>query len=172
MGYEMVRCAGGTDYNGDTVRLLQRENNELRAELANARAELAQRKLEAAASLNGHMHMSRSVEALQKQLSPLYRAMQAVFGDIESAIGTAADSAPSAPQVSPNVSFVWAAWKVKFPGVGSKIIDALLVHGEMSTTQLKIVCQAGTSTITNGVSKLNGAGLINKNGGRFSLKQL
>lgn len=67
---------------------------------------------------------------------------------------------------------VWESWKQRLGGQTAKVIDALLLHGEMNTTQIAIAIGTRRNNIPNLVFKLNQAGLINKNGGRFSLKQL
>lgn len=118
----------------------------------------------------------RAVSALRRQLTPLYRALQAVFGELDApGIGDSRDAeAPSSPPAQDaRVRAVWESWKSKLGGTVAKGIDALLLHGELDTAQLAIAAGLDKRTVTNTVVyKLNGAGLINKNGGRFSLKQL
>lgn len=109
-----------------------------------------------------------AIASLRSQLKPLYHALQQIFGDIAAfddpgSAGTNGDS---------RIDAVWRAWKEKLPGAPAKIIDALRTHGELSTQQLAIACRIGKTTVTDSVYKLNRAGLINKAGGRFSLKQL
>ena len=48
----------------------------------------------------------------------------------------------------------------------------LLLHGELNRTQLRLHLSCATRSITDVVYKLNQAGLINKNGGKISLKEL
>ena len=71
-------------------------------------------------------------------------------------------------------SAVWEDWKKKLGATAaSKIIDILLLHGQLDQTQIRI--HLGTSrmqTVYDAVSKLNKAGIINKNGGKISLKEL
>lgn len=114
---------------------------------------------------------------LRQQLSPLYRALQAVFGELDAA-GVTDSAAPAAaagvPQAGPDarVTAVWESWKSRLPPACGKIIDALLLHNELTQAQLKVAAKLGTSTVSDAVWKLNKAGLINKNGRRVSLKQL
>lgn len=114
----------------------------------------------------------RALSRLRGQLSPLYRALQAVFGELDAAgIGEATHAPSAAPDA--RVKAVWDSWKQKLGGTVAKGIDALLLHGELDTAQLAIAAGVDKRTVTNTiVYKLHGAGLINKNGGRFSLKQL
>lgn len=118
---------------------------------------------------------NRALEALRRQLGPLYRALQAVFGELDSA-GVADDAAPSAgagqPAQNSRVAAVWASWKSKLGRGEGKVIDALLVHGEMNTQQLAIAIGQHRNSIPRLIFSLNRAGLIDKAGGRFSLKKL
>jgi transcription initiation factor IIE alpha subunit len=67
---------------------------------------------------------------------------------------------------------VWDSWKGKMSGSAAKAIDALLLHGEMTAEQLRIHLGCATRTCYNIIGELNKAKLINKNGGRISLKEL
>jgi hypothetical protein len=112
---------------------------------------------------------------LRRQLTPLYRALQSVFGELDAAgvveetLGYSSSTNNPAP---PRTSAVWESWKSRMPGGPAKIIDALLVHGEMNTQQLAIATGVHRNSIPAMIFKLNKAGLLNKNGGRFSLKAL
>jgi DNA-binding transcriptional ArsR family regulator len=113
---------------------------------------------------------ARAVGKLRQQLSPLYRALQEVFGEMDEIGGEQpGDATPAQPARS---SAVWESWKHRLGGGQAKAIDALLLHGEMNTTQLAIATGLHRTSIPKVISNLNKAGLINKNGGRFSLKQL
>lgn len=67
---------------------------------------------------------------------------------------------------------VWTAWKQKLNAPCGRIIDALLVHGEMNTTQLSVAAQMHKSNVSKAIQKLHEVSVITKNGGRFSLKAL
>lgn len=147
---------------------LRRQIHDLTRERDDARIEARRAKEDAA----------RALSMLRKQLSPLYRALQAVFGELD-ASGVSEDGAAPAPSTAAaqpqdaRVRAVWDAWKQRLGGTVAKGIDALLLHGELDTAQLAIAAGLDKRTVTNTVIyKLNAAGLINKNGGRFSLKQL
>lgn len=144
---------------------LRAENRRLQRDAEDARRE-AQRAREDAA---------RALGMLRTQLGPLYRALQAVFGELDAAgvPETAPISATASPdQPNPRASAVWEAWKKRLGGQCAQVIDALLIHSEMNTTQLAIAIGTRRQNIPNLIYKLNQAGLINKNGGKFSLKQL
>ena len=112
---------------------------------------------------------NRAVGALRQQLSPLYRALQQVFGEID-ALDTEMPSASGA--IEPRKAKVWESWKARFGGKTAEMIDALLTHREMTATQLRIAIQCRQQTIYDSAYKLNSAGLIDKNGGKYSLKEL
>jgi hypothetical protein len=46
------------------------------------------------------------------------------------------------------------------------------MHGQLTQTQLRIHVGCATGSVTSIVFQLNKVGLINKNGGRISLKEL
>jgi hypothetical protein len=130
---------------------------ELEAELAAAKLETVQAKREAATA----------TAKLRKILKPYYDAMKQVFGELE-AIGGADETAATNGKADPR----WDSWKKTLPGLPAQFIDLLLEHGEMTSTQLKISAHCGTSTVPQVIHRLNKAGLINKNGGKYSLKTL
>lgn len=146
---------------------IRRLESELRA--ADLKTQQAQNDLETARA---------AIHTLRQQLSPLHRALKAVFGEIEMAIGDEPERAEGStgsqpPAANDRIAAVWQEWKQKLGGAAAKIITALLSHESADTTQLMILI--GTprrQTVHDAVFKLNNAGLINKNGGRISLKQL
>lgn len=158
---------------GDVMPDIDPEVERLRAENRTLTRQLADAKIE---TKRAREDSDRALRMLRQQLSPLYRALQAVFGELDAAgvthdAPTATMSATSS--VDARVAVVWDSWKSKLGGTVAKGIDALLLHGELDTAQLAIAAGLDKRTVTNTVVyKLNGAGLINKNGGRFSLKAL
>lgn len=134
------------------------EIRELRAELSRARADAAKSKHEA----------THALSALRKQLNPLYRALQAVYGEMD-AIGVE-EGAATAP--TSRMSAVWENWKSKMPGRPAQIIDALMLHGAMNSTQIAIAIGIHRNNVPQLIFRLNKAGLIDKNGTKYSLKQL
>lgn len=134
----------------------------LREELAAAQREADRARRESTVAL----------AALRRQLSPLYKALQAVFGELDAAGVDASGDTHAEKPLPTRHSAIWESWKARLPGGPSKIIDALMVHGEMNTQQLAIATGVHRNSIPTMIYKLNQAGLINKNGGRFSLKTL
>lgn len=173
-GKELARIGdiidGEVDPRAEKIDALERQVAKLRGELSDTRHELTRVREDS----------NRALTALRQQLSPLYRALQRVFGELEDAGVPDAPAAAStsdgrrAPDATDaRVTAVWASWKTKLGGTVAKGIDALLLHGELDTQQLAIAAGVDKRTVTNTiVYKLHQAGLIDKNGGRFSLKEL
>ena len=107
------------------------------------------------------------VRELRRQLTPLYQALQALFGELDAIPDSGAGTA-----AAPRNQAVWDAWKKRLGGKPSELIDALLLHGDMDSSQIAIAIQCHRNSVPQIVYKLNKAGLLNKNGGRFSLKPL
>lgn len=148
------------------VERLLGENRRLKDALDRATLEAAIAKREAEAAIG----------PLRTQLTPLYRALQVLFGHMEAAGVTASDpvvpTSGRPPTGNQKHAAVWESWKQKLGPTAAKFIDALLLHEEMTVTQLRIACQCGQQTVYDTASKMSKAGLINRNGGKYSLKQL
>ncbi len=146
--------------NDGALRQLRKENQRLEDELREVRQqrddfEIAKQRLEL------------SVRNLRQQLSPLHRALRALFGEIELAVGEerVGPSVPGAPQTAASSSDPrWESYKQSFPGVPSRIIDALLAHPQLSYTQLATMVRAHYDTIKSAAAKLKNAGAIAKEG--------
>lgn len=72
----------------------------------------------------------------------------------------------------PKHSGIWEKWKAQLPGKRAEAIQALLDHGELTIPQLRVAIHCGQQTAYDVTSALNKLGLINKNGGKYSLKKL
>lgn len=145
---------------------------DLEAEVRQTRRELSDARLEAE---RAREDATRALSMLRRQLSPLYKALQAVFGELDAG-GVAEDSGPvgvsAASPVDARAGAIWASWKARLGPQCGKVIDALLLQPGMNTTQLAIAVGTRRQNIPGLIYKLNQAGLLDKNGGRFSLKQL
>lgn len=140
---------------------LERTTRQLRRDLATAKAEVQRVQDETAAALGN----------LRRQLGPLYRALQMVFGELD-AVGVTETTTANAPAPA-RASAVWENWKQRLGPTCAKIIDALLLHGAMSHQQIAIAIGSSRQNVSsNLMPKLNRAGIIEKNNGRFSLKSL
>lgn len=146
----------------DRIADLEQENRTLRAKVLELTTSL-QREEERA----NEMH--RSASSLQAALSPLYRALQQIFGDLSI---MDAETMPAVPR-TPQNSAAWDSWKQRMPGATATIIDLLLLHGSLNQEQMRI--HLGTKrkqTVYDACSKLNKAGLVIKEGDKFRLKEL
>lgn len=147
--------------NDDTdIDDLREENRQLRDDLRASQRELQTAKRESA----------RALGELRRLLGPFYKAFQMVFGELDAA---GVDEAPAASgTANPRITAVWQNWKQKMGGQAAQIIDALLLHDKMTAQQIAIAIGIHKKNVPQLIFKLNKAGLIDKNGGVFSLKQL
>jgi len=145
------------DYRRE-IQHLEEENRRLIHELGNVSAEKDQ--------------LARTVRNLQHTLNPIHRALAALFGEMELAIGDELnnDVSSATPAASSNDPR-WESFKKSFPGVGAEIIDALLIHGEMKMTNLSKLLKRHYNTVQFHAAKLKAAGAITSAGGLLSLKR-
>lgn len=136
------------------------ENERLKNELADLEEKLRRRDMM-------DRHNDDVLSEIQMALKPLYDGLVHLFEQIDSVTGTGAISG-----ASPKNQAAWNSWKEKLGGKVAEAIDVLLLHGEMNATQLRIHLHCATNYVFQVISKLNKAGLINKNGGKISLKEL
>ncbi len=137
---------------GPTVLELQEQVRQLRDELSRER--------------NRETQVESGVRELRRVLDPLYRALQMVYGEIgELGIQPGLD-------LHPAKAAAWENWKKKLGGLPARFIDVLMIHGEMTQTQLRIAVGCAAGSVAGVVCTLNKAGLINKAGGKVSLKEL
>jgi hypothetical protein len=139
---------------------LQRELYARNRQLAEAEEALRQERAKNAAVESG-------VRDLRRVLSPLYQALGQVFGEMEGMGMVAATTS-----ADPRKQAIWESWKAKLPSGEAKAIDALLLHGTMTTAQLRIHVGCASRTAQNIVTALKSKGLIVKNGHQISLKEL
>lgn len=148
----------------------RRERDEAEAKVAELEADLVRERAKSKT-------VERGVQKLRQQLSPLHQALGMVFGEIE-AMGIEERSPESfgkSEVIDPRKVRAWDDWKQKMgaSSAAAKIIDFLMIHGELTQTQMRI--HLGTNrmqTVYDACSKLNKAQILNKNGDKFSLKEL
>ena len=146
------------------LEAMETELRQARQELRESRAETRQVRASTDAALS----------ALRRQLGPLYRALQAVFGELDVAGVEGGGGESTTSSSTPKVTAVWESWKQKLGSntAPARVIDALLQHGELNVAQLKVAAKMANQTVYDSIHRLNKLGLINKNGGKFSLKTL
>jgi hypothetical protein len=149
----------------------QRRISELTAALEAAGQRGDRLETELRAERRKNASIEKGVAELRTILSPLYQALGMVFGQIET-MGVPTSSGSTAASTDSRITAVWESWKDRLGQGPAKVIDALLLHREMNTQQLAIATGYHRTTIPEFIYKLNKAGLINKNSGKFSLKEL
>jgi hypothetical protein len=153
------------DHRDRVIASLEQEVRSLRMELGDARQEAE----------NARRQSERAVSNLRKQLTPLFRALQLVFGEIDViAPETGASASANTAPVSDRKRAVWESWKQKLGGGNAAaFIDALLNHGELTPVQMRVAMGISRQqTVYDTANKLTKVGLLNKNGGKYSLKEL
>jgi hypothetical protein len=148
---------------------LRDQIEELQADLRKMRQERDKARAEGMAAVS-------AVNALRDQLSGLYKAMRAIFGEIELVPEAEPQANPSLgrqePQAGSHAAAAWDAWKSRLGSPCAKIISALQVHRAMTQTQISIATQINKKNIPTYIFRINKAGLLNKNGNEYSLKEL
>jgi hypothetical protein len=151
----------------DNAEELKKKNAKLQRDVDDLRLDVQRAKNESARAL-------AALANLRNQLNPLYRALRAIFGELETVdlpeVGTA--SAGVAAAYSAKSDPRWEAWKEKLGGRRAEMIAVLLEHGTMSAAQLAAALHASPDTAYKVAAQLQNAGLISRNAGRFSLKEL
>lgn len=113
--------------------------------------------------------LEKGVDTLQHALAPTFRGMQMIFGVFED-LGINPEDAYSQTAAPKGDASFWDLQKRRFPGKPSEIID-LLLERSMNTSQIAAAGRMDPRTVTKTIYILNKAGLVEKNGGMFSLKQ-
>lgn len=146
---------GNVDDRDQTIADLRQENKNLESSCQHLETLLAQEKRRA----------EGAVRKLRTQLSPLYGALQALFGDMDEIGGEeAGGSGPAAK---------WDAIKSKMPPRHRECIDLLLLQGKMRRTQIASALKMDYSNCTKNVIRaLLRAGWLVANGNELMLKQL
>lgn len=117
--------------------------------------------------------METGLVNLRSLLAPLHNGLKMVFGEFDGLdIPNMAPQGSQPDSVDPRKQKVWDSWKEKLGGKAAETIDVLLLHGEMNTAQLRVHLQCNKDYAYQVVSKLYTAGIIKKNGGKISLKEI
>jgi phosphoribosylanthranilate isomerase len=145
----------------------------LRREIAGLEQELQKARDEAAVAKQSAADAVHAIRALRQQLEPLYKSLKMVFGEISRVEAARVDGPQrTVDSRDPNKQAVWDAWKSRLGGNAAKLIDALLTHHSMTSTQLAIATGINPKNIAQVIYKVNKAQLLNKNGRDFSLKEI
>jgi hypothetical protein len=131
---------------------LVRENERLQECLRESRDEMAQ--------------MMKSVVAYMERFRQLHEVLGAMLGEANSV------SSQSVNTKMPQSRGVWESWINKLGGRRADIIRALLEHGAMTGTQIRISAHIPEGSLGSTIHDLKKLGLISKNGQHYSLKEL
>jgi len=151
------------------LEVLREENRKLRDKVATLQDNLDDEKRK-------NQLVEYAATQMRMQLEPLYNGLQALFGQLEAipfhAVRNTADGV-FVDTADPKRK-VWESWLDKFgrDSMASRFITALLDHGQMNVAQLRIAMKCGQQTVYDTATRLKTAGLINRNGGKYSLKEL
>ena len=145
------------------------EIDRLERELKAAREEISSLRQALTDNVNESAEFHRGLNEFRDSVRPMFDGLCRVFGQLDRIPG---GDQPSSSNVDSRVTAVWESWKQRLGEGPAKVIDALLLHREMNTQQLAIATGYHRTTVPAFVHKLTKAGLINKNSGRFSLKEL
>lgn len=142
------------------------EIERLRVEVRRLGRELDDARREA---LRAREDADRALTMLRHQLGPLYRALQAVFGELDAAgIADAPVNLPGNNRVHSH----WDEWKSRLGPNCAKVIDALLLGGKMNVKAIMTTAKLGRDSVYQATSKMGQAGIVVKDGSEFSLKKL
>lgn len=148
------------------------EVEQLRERVSELENELEQERLHAREAIKAVRNQStaatRLLARMRSQFEPWHSMLSGLFSDLDAA-GIAGEESASTPR---QASGVWESWKQKLPGKPAEIIQSLQEHGELSVAQIRVAAHCGQQTVYDVTSKLHKLGLINKNGGKYSLKEL
>ena len=147
----------------DRLERLQRDNQRLEEQLAEAQTELTRLRGDNAKAI-------AAISYLQGQLLPLYNGLRAIWGQIDLVVGPDPSATPSVAQ--PRSNQKWEKWKKDLPGRPAEFIDLLLLHEEMSVKQFMAAAHCGKDTVYTVMSKLGKAGLVSNSGGKYRLRDI
>lgn len=146
------------DHRDARIDELERENRRLNSALAQALSDVR----------TAEARMGRAVSTLRKQLSPLYRALADVFGELDQ-IG---DTAPPEMRASSGNAAAYEQWKQKLGKACARVIDALLTHGPLDNKALVLATGYDRTTLPRPIAKLRQAGLLLTRDGKYVLREL
>lgn len=139
----------------------------LRREIAGLEHELQEAKNEAVKYKQASSDSIQAIRALREALDPFHKALKMIFGEMSRVdAGKTEVTAEGARTANSKLEMM----KERLGGRQAEFIE-LLEHGEMTTAQLAAAGHCHHQTVATIIMKLNRAGLIQKNGNKFSLKE-
>lgn len=147
--------------------ILKRRIEDLEQELQNERLKAQEERARSSGAL-------KSLARLRSQLQPLYGALRAVFGELDS-VGIEPNGNTPETSSGPLDAARYAPWKEKYRGHTASAIDILVKYeAGLSRKQLAsfLRVEPGSGTMSQIIFKLNKAELIVKDGNLLRLKRL
>jgi hypothetical protein len=142
----------------------------LRREITGLEQELQKAKEEAVAAKLGARDAVQAIRALREILEPFHTAIRMIYGEI-SRVEVGEVGTESMRSGSLGLSPKWEMMKQKLGHREAQIIDALQ-HGGMTAKQLTPVLHWDIKTVYAFTKKMKDAGLLENDGGKFSLREL
>lgn len=150
----------------ENIERLRRENRQLQKVIDDLEEQLGKQKKEIQ---RGQL----AIQNLQAALSPVHRAMKAIFGEIEAVVPDFGVPGAQHPQHAPHgpQDAKWQPWIEKWKGTKKAVvIQTLLEHGPLTRTQLRSATESGWSTIDAVTAQLQNLSLITKENEKWTLK--
>jgi hypothetical protein len=149
---------GEVDNRDDIILELQTENQRLIGENRRLGTELA----------TARAQNSRAIAGIRNQMLPWYKAMKALFGEMDAISGEETATANDGSQQAK-----WEAVKRQMAPRLAQAIDLLMLQGRMRRTQIASALKMDYSNCSkNVIGILVRQGWVVENGGDLSLKQL
>jgi hypothetical protein len=147
------------------------EVTRLRREIAGLEQELRDAKDGEEMAKQASSDALQVIRALRESpLAQVHKVLKMLFGEISRV--DAGEVTPPQVETTSRANSVWDKWIQKLGGNRGAILKSLLEHGEMTRVQLRVASQVPEGSLNGITSELYKMGLINRAGGKYSLKQL
>lgn len=112
--------------------------------------------------------VEQGARSLRRALSPVYKALQQVFGDIDTLVPEARGAAPSQDPVlgAP----YWDTWKSRVSPAAGRVIDLLRATPNMNQSQISAAVKMDPRTVSKSLGQLRSVGVLRSNGGLHALQ--
>lgn len=149
---------------------VQDDRDELKRENARLKRENDDLHLEVQKAKNESRNALRAMAALRDALSPTFRGLKLVFGELES-VDLPEAVAPGIASAAPRTSAgMFEGIKARVSPKQAELIGAIEVAGAMTMTQLQAFTGGRISTIKDSIYKLRDMGIVVRNGEKWALK--
>jgi hypothetical protein len=158
--------------NGEVVDS-EAESQPLRDRIEQLEADLRKMRQERDKARSEGLSAISAVQALREQLSGLWRALRAIYGEIDLVAepepqvspSLGRESVPSSPQTGR-----WQALMTKLGGLKAQFIQALLDFGPSTVTGIRAATGMSKQSVYNTANDLSKLGLITRKGSEYALR--